>query len=458
MQAQDDLFGETQMSFGDHLEELRRVLFQGVVGLVISCLIGLSVANYVVAWIEAPLKVALEEYYLERAEKQLPEGLSLGERSQAMKVLAQRDMLPEKVWIESDHVLNQLESSRRFSGSGLGREDQGYFHSGSLKEGQEESLLTALLIEEELVRKLPISLTEGVVADEGEDLAESTRRRVVLILNHLAKEQNLLEAECLAAVLKNMPDLDELRAKVQESTERKESSRDKLYLNSVVLSENYSEFLKPMNAEMLELTIWKPLKIRLQTLSAQEAFMIWVKAGFVAGMVIGCPWIFWRIWTFVASGLYAHERKYIYLYVPISVGLFFLGIAVAYFFVFHYVLNFLFSFNSWMNIDPDPRISEWIGFMLMLPLGFGISFQLPLVMLFLERIQIFTVEMYLNKWRVALLVIFVISMLLTPADPQSMLLMAAPLTGLYFVGISMCKWMPKGENPFDNVYDPGEKG
>ena len=74
-------------------------------------------------------------------------------------------------------------------------------------------------------------------------------------------------------------------------------------------------------------------------------------------------------------------------------------------------------------------------------------------MLFLNRITIFSVEAYLQKWRVAVLVIFVISMLLTPADPISMLLMAAPLSGLYFLGIALCKWMPRGRSLFDGGYE-----
>jgi sec-independent protein translocase protein TatC len=83
-------------------------------------------------------------------------------------------------------------------------------------------------------------------------------------------------------------------------------------------------------------------------------------------------------------------------------------------------------------------------------LGFGVSFQLPLVMLFLERIGIFDVPAYLEKWRVAILVIFVLSMVISPGgDPYSMLLMAIPLTFLYFGGILLCKYLPKGRSPFD---------
>ena len=132
-----------------------------------------------------------------------------------------------------------------------------------------------------------------------------------------------------------------------------------------------------------------------------------------------------------------------------SLGLFLAGAALAFFFVFEPVLTFLFTFNNWLGIDPDPRISEWLGFVMMLPLGFGVSFQLPLVMLFLERIGIFDIETYLTKIRIAILVIFVISMFLTPADPTSMLLMAVPLTILYYGGILLCKYMPKQSSPFD---------
>jgi sec-independent protein translocase protein TatC len=182
--------------------------------------------------------------------------------------------------------------------------------------------------------------------------------------------------------------------------------------------------------------------------------MIWIKAALVAGAIVSSPWIFYQIWLFVAAGLYPHEKKYVYLYLPISLGLFLAGALLAFYFVFRPVLAFLFGFNEWMNIEPDLRIGEWLGFVLFLPIGFGISFQLPLVMLFLNRIGIVSVEMFIDKWRIAVLIIFCLSMFLTPADPVSMLLMAGPLTLLYFGGIGMCRWMPKGRSPFDEGYEP----
>ena len=164
--------------------------------------------------------------------------------------------------------------------------------------------------------------------------------------------------------------------------------------------------------------------------------------------------MFLQIWNFVAAGLYPNEKKYVHLYLPFSLGLFLAGAALCFYFVIPQVLEWLFSFNKTLKIDPDPRINEWIGFALFLPLGFGISFQLPLVMLLLNRIGLLSVELYLAKWRISILVIFIISMILTPADPVSMLFMAVPLTGLYFLGIGMCRWMPRGQNPFAEAYEP----
>ena len=210
----------------------------------------------------------------------------------------------------------------------------------------------------------------------------------------------------------------------------------------------------PGQLELLKGRLWKPLDPRITTLNAQEAFMIWLKAGFVTGMVLASPFIFLQIWNFVAAGLYPHEKRYVYLFLPISLLLFWSGASMAFFVVFKYVLNFLLAFNAGMDIHSEPRISEWISFVLILPLGFGAAFQLPLVMLFLNRIGIISIEAYIQRWRIAVLVICVVSMLLTPADPISMVMMASPLTALYFLGIGFCRWMPRGRTPFAEAYEP----
>ena len=194
-------------------------------------------------------------------------------------------------------------------------------------------------------------------------------------------------------------------------------------------------------------------RVRVIGLGVQEPFVVYMKAAFVLGTVLASPLIFYFIWQFVAAGLYPHEQRYVHIFLPFSLGLFLAGAAMAFFVVFRFVLAFLFTFYDWMGIDPDPRITDWLTFVLFLPLGFGLSFQLPLVMLFLERIGIFTISTYMSNWRVSVLVIFFIAMILTPSDPYSMLLMAGPLVFLYFFGIALCHLMPRRTTPFGDVIE-----
>lgn len=175
------------------------------------------------------------------------------------------------------------------------------------------------------------------------------------------------------------------------------------------------------------------------TLNVQEAFMMYMKVAFIAGLIISSPWVFYQLWLFVAAGLYPHERRYVYIYLPISIVLFIGGCVFCFYCVFPFMLNFLLSFNQMLGLQPQIRLSEWISFAVMLPLVFGISFELPLIMLFLERISIFDVTAYREKRRIAILVISFASMMLTPsADPMSMILMLLPMLGLYEFGIWLC--------------------
>lgn len=203
-----------------------------------------------------------------------------------------------------------------------------------------------------------------------------------------------------------------------------------------------SDAVSAPSPHLVPTRIWRDVDGRIQALGTQEPFFAWLKVGILTGLIISGPWILWQSWMFVAEGLYPEEKKYVYIYLPFSLLLFVSGASLAFFYAFKPVLAFLFSFNAIMNIDPVPRISDWLGFVMLLPLGFGIGFQLPLIMLFLNRIGVFEVKVYLEQWRMAMLGICVASMILTPSDPTSMLLLALPLACLYFLGIGLCKYMP----------------
>lgn len=199
--------------------------------------------------------------------------------------------------------------------------------------------------------------------------------------------------------------------------------------------------------DMLRVFVWHPLsdddRMKVKNFNPQESFVIYIKAAFLFGAIVASPFAFYFLWSFVAAGLYPHERKYIHTFLPASISLFIAGASLAFFAVFPPVLRFFFGITKSMGQGIEPRISEWMSFVLLLPLGFGVAFQLPLVMLFLERIRIFTVKAYLAKWRVAVLLMAIAAMVLSPGgDPYSMMMMLGPLVLLYFGGIALCHYLP----------------
>jgi sec-independent protein translocase protein TatC len=176
------------------------------------------------------------------------------------------------------------------------------------------------------------------------------------------------------------------------------------------------------------------------SLGPLETVAIFFMVALVSGLVLASPWVFYQAWAFVAAGLYRHERRYVKKYLPFSLGLFLSGVFLCFYFVLPITLSFLLQFNVWLGVAPTLRLSEWMGFATMLPLIFGVAFQTPLVMLFLERINIFTVDDYRAKRKMAILVIAIAAAILTPGqDPFSMLLLACPMLLLYELGILLIR-------------------
>ena len=177
-------------------------------------------------------------------------------------------------------------------------------------------------------------------------------------------------------------------------------------------------------------------KSALISLAPLETMTIFFMVCLVAGLVLASPWVFYQVWAFIAAGLYRHERHYVTKFLPMSLGLFLLGVFLCFFGVLPITLSFLLEFNVWLGIEPKLRLADWMSFASILPLVFGVCFQTPLVMLFLERIGIFTADDYRAKRRIAILIIFIAGAVLTPGqDPFSMCMLAIPMLFLYELGI-----------------------
>ncbi|MFH2044423.1 MAG: twin-arginine translocase subunit TatC [Pseudomonadota bacterium] len=166
-----------------------------------------------------------------------------------------------------------------------------------------------------------------------------------------------------------------------------------------------------------------------------EAFFIYMKLSLYAGIAIASPVVFYQIWVFVAPGLYHDEKRHVFPIVLFSVFFFAGGILFCYFIVFPVAIKFFLGFAS-DTIQALPSMNEYLQFATKMLLGFGLVFQLPLVIIFLAKLGIVTVEFLRKNRKYAILLIFIVAALLTPTpDVFNQLLMAVPLMFLYEVSI-----------------------
>ena len=164
-----------------------------------------------------------------------------------------------------------------------------------------------------------------------------------------------------------------------------------------------------------------------------EGIMAFLKLGITAGILLALPIIIYQVWAFVFPALNREERRFAIPLFLIILTFFILGAAFAYFIVTPVVLQF--SAQLFPSMPNRWDLQNYVSFITRLILRFGIAFELPIVMAFLSRIGVINARGFREKQNYALLGICVMSALLTPADPWSMLLMAIPLFLLYQLGI-----------------------
>jgi sec-independent protein translocase protein TatC len=154
------------------------------------------------------------------------------------------------------------------------------------------------------------------------------------------------------------------------------------------------------------------------------------------GIVLASPWVLFQIWQFVAPALYKHERSAITGFLFSTVFLFLAGIAFGYFVSLPYVLRFLISFQG--PVVPLINIDEYFDLILLVLLGLGLVFELPVLIFFLTLFGIVTPQFLIKNFRYALLVITLLAAVLTPSpDALSMVLFMSVLVALYFVGVGV---------------------
>ena len=256
----DDLFSETSMSFGDHLEELRLCFFRSIISIAVGTLLGFAFGAAVVEYVQIPVKRSLEAYHNKQAIQKIEaEAEILEEEGYSYEIktfMREYSLVPEERWIFPGELERILERQKMLA--------------------TDPALVKSALdgVDNMLLRKI-----------------ERQQKRQEIGLTY-----------------------------------------DTVQLDKPPIRMFF--FIK-----MEELT-------KMKALGTYEMFRLYLLASLIVGLVISSPFVIYHLWSFVAAGLYPHEKKYVYQFIPVSVGLFIGGAYFAFFFVFQFVLDFLFFFNA----------------------------------------------------------------------------------------------------------------
>lgn len=277
----------------------------------------------------------------------------------------------------------------------------------------------------------------------------------------------------------------------------------------------------------------KGLTDQMQVLSPTEMVVLQMKLCVIAGLVLSAPWVLYQAWKFIEPGLYNHEKRFVHFLLPFSAVLTVAGIALLYFAMLPLMLRVLIAFgmmgtsaeidsqiadvlksqpslrivseppstptigDAWLTwpalqlyvtvndgqgnamireaprswVKQEFRLSEYVNLVLMLMVAIALAFQMPLVVALLGWMGLATPEWLRKRRRYALLICGVISVVITPPDALSALIMLLPLYGLYELGILLLVIAPASavargrvfslrrfrESPADNSREPMDR-
>jgi sec-independent protein translocase protein TatC len=335
----EDMFADTRMSFGDHIEELRLHLMRALAGFMVGMVAGLIIGPWVLQWIKSPVETQLREFW-ERRDQEVSSALE-----------------------KNDPKLDEFNA--------------------------------------------PVEMPVEISRKDVEVLGFTPPARLPQGTN----------PDWIPVTMRFSP--------IRLATLTNESQR----------------FIGNSN--------------QLAVFGITEGFMVYMKVSLVSGFVLASPWIFMQLWAFVAAGLYPSEKKLVNVYLPASLGLFLVGFIVCEWLVIPRAIKYLLEFNDWLGMKPDLRLNEWLSFAILTPLIFGLAFQTPLVMLFLAKLRIFTVDTYRRKRRLAWFLIVIIAAIIAPSpDVISYFSLWVPMCALYELGIVLSYYATRGQDTDADVSEP----
>jgi len=175
-------------------------------------------------------------------------------------------------------------------------------------------------------------------------------------------------------------------------------------------------------------------------------FMVPVKVTALAAFLVALPYVLYQAWAFVAPGLYEHEKK---LAAPLVIGstvLFLCGVAFCYYIVFGRVFTFIHNFAP-KSITPAPDIEAYFSFVITMFLAFGVTFEIPIVVIVLVRMGLVSVDKLRDARPYVIVGAFVVAAVVTPPDVLSQFMLALPMCLLYEAGLFLARFISVSAKP-----------
>ncbi|MHC4675403.1 MAG: twin-arginine translocase subunit TatC, partial [Planctomycetota bacterium] len=190
---------------------------------------------------------------------------------------------------------------------------------------------------------------------------------------------------------------------------------------------------------------------RLIALGPADGFISYVKISLFTGLILASPWVFYHLWMFVAAGLYPNEKKYVYIAAPFSAALFVAGALFFVIVVCPLTLGFLVKINNFLSLSSQFSFRLYIAFVTHLMLVFGIAFQTPTAIFFLNRTGLVSLEALSRSRKYVVLLIVIVAAMATPPDVVSQIALAIPLYLLFEVGVLLSYFASRKRNSQSNL-------
>lgn len=209
------------------------------------------------------------------------------------------------------------------------------------------------------------------------------------------------------------------------------------------------------SARLLNFVVQPVKDVGIYFTSPYEAFVARMKLSAMIGLMAVAPFILFKVYGFILPGLYRRERRYVTPLLITTTLLFYAGAGFAFFVVIPTVVTFLLGFGTHL-MQPLITIGNYFAFVSRLCLGFGVIFELPIVVFFFSILGIVDPSWLLRGWRYALVIIATASAILTPPDIFSQLAMAIPVSLLYISSVLVAMVATRGRRRRRRLWDESE--